>query len=144
MFPHTLSIFKTSSIAYLSPEGQKCDTPHDRENPSTSCYFSKNSKKPRYSVGVIILPIYEKIFLHNKKNMMKCRHFSSDQLKKPRFWKRRSQGKIKRTKDLLKNANKEYSKVNGFHVFRIPDPNLIRIQSGQWIRIQEGKNDQQK
>ncbi len=25
-----------------------------------------------------------------------------------------------------------------------PDPNWIRIQSGQWIRIQEGKNDQQK
>jgi hypothetical protein len=28
-------------------------------------------------------------------------------------------------------------------VFRIPDPNWIRTQSGQWIRIriQEGKND---
>jgi hypothetical protein len=25
-----------------------------------------------------------------------------------------------------------------------PDPNWIRIQSGQWIRIQEGKNDPQK
>jgi hypothetical protein len=25
-----------------------------------------------------------------------------------------------------------------------PDPDWIRIQSGQWIRIQEGKNDQQK
>jgi hypothetical protein len=31
-------------------------------------------------------------------------------------------------------------------VFRIqdPDPNWMRIQSGQWIRIQEGKNDPQK
>jgi hypothetical protein len=25
-----------------------------------------------------------------------------------------------------------------------PDPDWIRIQSGQWIRIQEGKNDPQK
>jgi hypothetical protein len=25
-----------------------------------------------------------------------------------------------------------------------PDPDWIRIQSGQWIRIQKGKNDPQK
>jgi hypothetical protein len=25
-----------------------------------------------------------------------------------------------------------------------PDPDWIRIESGQWIRIQEGKNDPQK
>jgi hypothetical protein len=25
-----------------------------------------------------------------------------------------------------------------------PDPDWIRIQSGQWIQIQEGKNDPQK
>ncbi len=25
-----------------------------------------------------------------------------------------------------------------------PDPDWIRIKSGQWIRIQEGKNDPQK
>jgi hypothetical protein len=28
--------------------------------------------------------------------------------------------------------------------FSYPDPDWIRIQSGQWIRIQEGKNDPQK
>jgi hypothetical protein len=27
---------------------------------------------------------------------------------------------------------------------RVADPDMIRIQSGQWIRIQEGKNDPQK
>jgi hypothetical protein len=33
------------------------------------------------------------------------------------------------------------------HVFNsvsVPDPDLILIQSGQWIEIQEGKNDPQK
>ncbi len=55
LFPHTLSIFKTSIITYLSPAGQKCDTPHDRESPSTSFLFSKNSQKPRFSVSSIAL-----------------------------------------------------------------------------------------
>jgi hypothetical protein len=30
------------------------------------------------------------------------------------------------------------------HKVADPDPYWVRIQSGQWIRIQEGKNDPQK
>ncbi len=43
------------------------------------------------------------------------------------------------------NTTNENAKVpHTFFRVADPDPDWIRIQSGQWIRIQEGKNDPQK
>jgi hypothetical protein len=52
--------------------------------------------------------------------------------------------KILKEKRSNKILPKSILKSMVFIIVSDPDSNLIRIQSGQWIRIQEGKKDPQK
>jgi hypothetical protein len=54
------------------------------------------------------------------------------------------QEKLREVADRLNKYNTSGTPPRIFSSVPDPDPNWIRIQSGQWIRIQEGKNDPQK